>query len=248
MSREPRSPMTGLNHSAAIETQAPSSFDPVSRRSFLPRLIGSAAVPMLCLSATLSAKAEPRAAKAEPRGYGTQPVSKRDKGVRAVLRSIQKHENDHVDFLEMALGDLARPKPTFQGLNAGSYGQFIELTMAFENTGVGAYLGAAPVINNPDYLAAAGSIMTVEARHAGWVNVYLNDPITLNDASFEVPLTPEQVLAAVSPYVADLNGGPDLTYSDTPSDENDIDILNFALALEYLEAEFYNINVPKYQR
>ena len=37
-------------------------------------------------------------------------------------------------------------------------------------------------------------------------------------------------------------GGPDPSKPLT----NDADILNFALLLEYLEATFYDINVPKF--
>ena len=128
------------------------------------------------------------------------------------------------------------------------------LSQAFENTGVGAYLGAAPFINDATILATAGSILAIEARHSGYLNTFLTDPITGNsldddaNPSFEMPLTPTQVQTLVAPYVAGLNGGPPLDYAQTRSPQNDIMILNFALALEYLEAEFYNLNVPKFFR
>ncbi|MBF6589080.1 MAG: ferritin-like domain-containing protein [Ktedonobacterales bacterium] len=50
------------------------------------------------------------------------------------------------------------------------------------------------------------------------------------------------IVAAASPFIASLNGGAD------PSKplSNDLDILNFALLLEFLEADFYNANVPKF--
>lgn len=163
-----------------------------------------------------------------------------------MFESIRKHENAHVAFLLAVLGPDARPKPTFKDLNQPNLKKFAELALAFENTGSGAYLNAAPAINDPAYLAAAGSIALVEARHAGFINVALKKPITPMNADFEKPLNAAAVGAAVAPFIVSLNGGPPVTYSDARSNANDIAILNFALALEYLEADFYNINVPKF--
>jgi len=169
--------------------------------------------------------------------------------IRQNFIDIQRHENDHVAFLRKALGTAARPKPVFRNLLQPTLQHFYGVSQALENTGVGAYLGAAPVINSRAILAAAGSIALIEGRHAGWLNTLVGARLTTNalgqEQSFETPLTIAQVVAAASPFIANLNGPP-LTFSTTPSDSNDVAILNFALALEDLEADFYNLNNARF--
>lgn len=179
-------------------------------------------------------------------------ATRRKAKIRQNFKSIQAHENTHVTFLKNTLGSAARPKPTFKNLLTNSYAEFVTLSQTFENTGVGAYLGAAPFIKLPAYLSAAGSILTVEARHAGFLNDTNEVVLTFasqngsGDPAFDKPLTDGQVRAGVAPFIASLNGGGPVDYANLRSDNNDLRILNFALALEYLEAEFYNINVPKF--
>lgn len=171
------------------------------------------------------------------------------------FQEIQANENDHVTFLVNALtraGAPVRQRPVFRNLEQPTFRAFGLVSQALENTGTGAYLGALRYVNNPDFLEAAGSIAQIEARHSGWLNTLLNDPITLNifrePQVFERALTQQEVLASAMPFVASV---PDINtlrlgFDLTRSAANDVLILNYALTLEYLEQDFYNINVPKF--
>ena len=101
---------------------------------------------------------------------GTRGIE--SKPAKAILKAVRRHENEHVDFLQKALGSnaVAKPKFDFHGTN---HGERVWLATAFklENEGVHAYSGQAPNISNPAYLKAALSIATVEARHAGAIGL-----------------------------------------------------------------------------
>ena len=69
-----------------------------------------------------------------------------------------------------------------------------------EAVGVGAYLGGATLITDPVLLDAAGSILTVEARHQTVLNI-LSGTGTAVPSAFDIPLTPSEVLALAGPFI-----------------------------------------------
>jgi rubrerythrin len=85
-------------------------------------------------------------------------------------RVVAGHENAHVKFLKAALGSAAVKTPTFDFKDTTSDQSKFEATATvLEDTGVQAYLGQVGNIKNKKILAAAGSILPVEARHAAWI-------------------------------------------------------------------------------
>jgi hypothetical protein len=115
------------------------------------------------------------------------------------------HENQHVDALvgliEGAGGTpVEKPEFTFPDGAFDSQDSILELAGTFEPVGVGAYLGAAPLISSPDVLAAAGSIAGVEGEHVVAINNLLGVVPPANEA-FPAPLTQDEVLAAVAPFL-----------------------------------------------
>jgi rubrerythrin len=92
---------------------------------------------------------------------------------------VNQDEQTHVTALRKTIKSLggkavASPNFDFQGTNKDQ-GKFLATAFVLENTGVRAYLGQAGRIKQGPILAAAASIVTVEARHAGAVAVLLNE-------------------------------------------------------------------------
>jgi hypothetical protein len=119
-----------------------------------------------------------------------------DKHVLAFAQVVAAHEKLHVGFLKGALGSAAvkTPKFDFKGTTADQ-AKFMATAQVLEDTGVAAYLGQVGLIKSKKILGAAGSILPVEARHAGWIR-NLNG-VTGAPQAFEAPKTKAQVLAAV---------------------------------------------------
>jgi rubrerythrin len=123
-----------------------------------------------------------------------------DPATRAFLVTTTRDENAHVAALKQALGSDAIAMPTFdfQGIPEDQ-GKFQQTAYVLENTGVHAYLGQVANICNPAYLAAAGSIVTVEGRHASVIGSIINDSPSgiAPNGPFDTPETAQQIIQAV---------------------------------------------------
>ncbi len=125
---------------------------------------------------------------------------------QAIVNEIAYDEQQHVRFLRSALGGQAVTKPNIDLTNGfanavaaansvggavtatlpalptsfnpfATFDQFVVGAFVFEDVGVTAYLGAAPLISatgiTAGYLNAAAGILAVEAYHAAYVRTYL---------------------------------------------------------------------------
>jgi hypothetical protein len=123
----------------------------------------------------------------------------------AVVQALADHEAQHVTALTDLITQyggtpVAKPEFVFPDDAFSSQASILELAGTFEPVGVGAYLGAAPMISDPAVLAAAGSIAGVEGEHVASVN-WLNGVVPPANTAFPAALTMDEVLAAVAPFL-----------------------------------------------
>jgi rubrerythrin len=165
----------------------------VGRAAFLGRaalVAGSAAGASLLLgprpgeSAEAQGAAEKRALNialtveyAEAEFYAEAVDRGKLKGeLRAFAEQVSAHEDEHVAFIRSALGSSAGPKPKFDFGNAtADPDAFADRAAALEDLAVGAYAGQANNLSKKT-LAAAATLVSVEARHAAWIRSIVGRP------------------------------------------------------------------------
>lgn len=133
--------------------------------------------------------------------YRKAQTLKLSAGSRAAAKLIGAHEVEHVAALKATIGKLggtAVKMPTFR-FPISNDKSFLALAQTLEDTGVSAYNGAGPAIKSKEILAAAGSIVQVEARHAALIRT-LNG-VTPAPAAFDRALSKSQVLPKVKPLI-----------------------------------------------
>lgn len=122
--------------------------------------------------------------------------------VGAFARLVAADEAAHVAYLKRALGRAAVRTPRFDfGNTTSDERTFVATAFALENTGVEAYAGQATRIKQAPVVAAAVSVLTVEARHAAAIAVIAGRITGRNgitpDGPFDRPASMRQVLRIV---------------------------------------------------
>ncbi len=120
---------------------------------------------------------------------------------KAAASKFGDQEQQHVDAIKGTIKKLGGKPVKAPGVSFPIKDQksFLKLAQVFEDTGVSAYNGAAPSIKSTEVLAAAGSIVQIEARHAAAIRLMLG--MSPAPDAFDKTLEKAAVLKAVKPFI-----------------------------------------------
>jgi hypothetical protein len=186
-----------------------------------------------------------------------QAGDKKATGLTAeLLQEIMNDEAAHVRVVQNLLNDPDNPltvpirkppKLDQTTLKQATAQDFLEAAAAFENTGSGLYHGALlNITQTEEYFPVAAGLASVESRHASWLNSLLGAPLVPDFAPVEASIDQTTVLSRVAPFVLDPRSTFPAFDTTKVSDANNFFILDFILFLEYIEAAFYALNVPRF--
>lgn len=124
----------------------------------------------------------------------------------ALLADIRDHEIAHREFFKNALGSSAIQSldVNFTSINFTNRASVLSTAKAFEDLGVSAYNGAGQLISDVNYLALAGKIVSVEARHAALIRDLITPGTFANDLdsnALDISKLPPAVLAIAGTYI-----------------------------------------------
>jgi Ferritin-like domain len=124
--------------------------------------------------------------------------------VAGYVKTFGGEEQEHVDALTATIKDLGGKPVKAPAVDFGdafsSQDSFLQTAITFEDLGVSAYNGAAPMIQSKDLLATAGGIVQVEGRHAAAIRFAAGEPPAPD--AFDPTLSESEVLKAVQPFLA----------------------------------------------
>jgi rubrerythrin len=183
----------GLLLSACGSSSDPQTADPTAEKAFAPK--GGQDKDIVNFALTLEYLEADFYAQVNEAGIFSGETA-------TVLREIEANEREHVAALEALAKKLGGPRAEKPSTDfpMGPPAEVLKLAATLENTGAAAYLGQIDVIENRGVMEAAVSIHTVEARHAAKLNRLAGIPFT-PQGPFASPLSMQEVLGAVSPYI-----------------------------------------------